>query len=191
MCNSYGLEHPITVINQAFSEIQIPLIFPTGAPNLEPRPLIRPTELAPIVRNSAAGVELVSRRWGFKPPQPKAGPVINFRGEGRRFSAASRCLIPASYFFEFTGEKYPKTKWRFTLEGEPFLCIAGLWRPEAPDCPEAWTMLTVDPGPDVAPYHNRQIVVLRREQWADWLGGGAEAGLVRPLPAGSLQVEQS
>ena len=30
-------------------------------------------------------------------------------------------------------------------------------------------MLTTEPGPDVAPYHNRQILVLKREDWARWL----------------------
>jgi putative SOS response-associated peptidase YedK len=32
----------------------------------------------------------------------------------------------------------------------------------------AFTMLTCDPEPDVAPTHNRQVVVLDRSQWADW-----------------------
>jgi hypothetical protein len=30
----------------------------------------------------------------------------------------------------------------------------------------AFTMLTCEPGPDVAPIHNRQIVVLDRSEWA-------------------------
>ncbi|MGR9060177.1 hypothetical protein ACU8NH_30615 (plasmid) [Rhizobium leguminosarum] len=29
---------------------------------------------------------------------------------------------------EFTGKKYPKVKHRFTLNGEAFMAIAGLWR---------------------------------------------------------------
>jgi hypothetical protein len=33
----------------------------------------------------------------------------------------------------------------------------------------AFTMLTCEPGPDVAPIHNRQIVVLDRDQWTAWL----------------------
>lgn len=30
-------------------------------------------------------------------------------------------------------------------------------------------MLTMEPGPDVAPYHDRQIVILERSAWAAWL----------------------
>lgn len=189
MCNTYGLNHPVTLLNQAFSETALPLIFPAGMPNLEPRDQIRPTDPAPIVRCAGGETQFVSLRWGFQPARPKAGPVINFRSEGRRFGS-NRCLVPASFFFEFTGDRYPKSKWRFTLAGDPFLCIAGLWRGAQGDWPESFTMLTTEPGPDMAPYHDRQVAVLRRADWRAWLHGGPEAELLRPLPAGSLEVVQ-
>jgi putative SOS response-associated peptidase YedK len=75
-------------------------------------------------------------------------------------------LIPASHFFEFTGVKSPKTKWRFTKTGEDWFCFAGLWRPMPEGAREAFTILTTEPRPDLAPIHNRQVVVLDR---ADWL----------------------
>jgi putative SOS response-associated peptidase YedK len=50
-------------------------------------------------------------------------------------------------------------------------------------------MLTAAPGPDVIPYHNRQVVVLRPEDWPAWLHlTKTEAELLRPLPRGSLDV---
>jgi putative SOS response-associated peptidase YedK len=55
---------------------------------------------------------------------------------------------------------------------------------------ERFTMLTMEPGPDIAPYHNRQIVILPRAQWADWLGPAEAQPKLEPLPAGSLKVEQ-
>ena len=56
---------------------------------------------------------------------------------------------------------------------------------------DAFTILTTEPGPDVAPIHNRQVVVLDREDWVSWLDlKRPEAELLRPLPAGSLRVEQ-
>jgi putative SOS response-associated peptidase YedK len=52
-------------------------------------------------------------------------------------------------------------------------------------------MLTVEPGPDVAPYHSRQIVVLGRADWARWLDPAVEPqDVLRPAPQGSLNVEQ-
>lgn len=55
----------------------------------------------------------------------------------------------------------------------------------------AFTMLTCEPGPDVAPIHNRQVVVLDRSGWAAWLDPQtAEAEILRPSPAGSLAAEK-
>ncbi|TIV74186.1 MAG: SOS response-associated peptidase, partial [Mesorhizobium sp.] len=72
----------------------------------------------------------------------------------------------------------------------PFMAIAGLWREAAGNKPPTFTMLTTEPGPDVAPIHNRQIVVLQPENWAAWLNlTKPEAELLRPLPVGSLSVE--
>ena len=66
-----------------------------------------------------------------------------------------------------------------------------VWRPATGEVPEAFTLLTTAPGPDVAPIHDRQMVVLERADWLAWLElSRSEADLLRPLPAGSLQVEQ-
>jgi putative SOS response-associated peptidase YedK len=102
-----------------------------------------------------------------------------------------RCLIPASHFFEFTGSKPSKSKWKFTKVGEEWFCFAGLWRPMPESAGEAFTLLTTEPGPDVAPIHARQMVVLERKDWFAWLDlTRPEAELPRPLLAGSLTVEQ-
>lgn len=91
---------------------------------------------------------------------------------------------------EFTGKKYPKTKHRFSLIGAPFMAIAGLWRDGQGNQPPSFTMLTIEPGPDVEPYHNRQVVVLLPQDWASWIYlAKPEAELLKPLPAGSLEVE--
>jgi putative SOS response-associated peptidase YedK len=190
VCNDYGNRIPYRAYVEAFSQIRIPLKFPTAAPNLEPRDDIWPTDQAPVIRCREDGAELVQLRWGFSPDRPKAPPVINFRSEGRHFPNG-RCLVPASHFFEFTGKKSPKTKWKFTKAGEEWFCFAGLWRPASAETPEAFTLLTTAPGPDVAPIHDLQMVILERPDWAAWLNlTRPEAELLRPLPAGSLQVEQ-
>ena len=87
----------------------------------------------------------------------RGAPGAGVRSEGRKFPVG-RCLVPASHFFEFTGTKAPKTKWKFTKAGEDWFCFAGLWRPMAAGG-EAFTLLTTEPSPDVAPIHDRQMVV--------------------------------
>jgi putative SOS response-associated peptidase YedK len=151
---------------------------------------IRINDLAPVMRAAGDEIELAPMRFGFPPSSPRGGPVFNFRSEGRRFDKSNRCLVPASAFFEFTGKKYPKAKHRFSLAGAPFMVIAGLWREGQGNQPPAFTMLTTEPGPDVAPYHNRQVAVLRPEHWASWLTLTLpEADLLKPLPEGSLAVQ--
>ncbi len=51
-------------------------------------------------------------------------------------------------------------------------------------------MLTTDPGLDVKPYHNRQIVVLCPEYWVNWVYlMKPESELLWPLPVGSLEIK--
>ena len=107
--------------------------------------------------------------------------MINFRSEGRKFPKG-RCLVPASHFYEFTGKRSPKTKWQFTKAGEDWFCFAGLWRPMPDGQDAAFTLLTTEPGPDVAPIHDRQMVILKREDWSAWLDlTRPEAELLQPL----------
>ena len=191
MCNDFGNHIPYDDYLAAFSQTHIPVKWPRSAPNLEPRDDIWPTDRAPLIRRLPDGTnEFAELRWGFPPARPKGAPVINFRSEGRRFPAG-RCLVPASHFFEFTGTKSPKKKWKFTKAGEDWFCFAGLWRPMPDGSGEAFTILTTAPGPDVAPYHDRQVVILDRSDWFAWLDlSRPETELLRPLPAGSLLVQQ-
>ena len=127
------------------------------------------------------GFEFARLRWGF-PPARKRGPM-NFRSEGRRFPKG-RCLVP-------TRTRSPKSKWKFTKAGEDWFCFAGLWRPMPDGGGDAFTLLTTEPGPDVAPIHDRQMIVLERRDWSGWLEQtGNEAELLRALPAGSLEIER-
>ena len=193
MCNDYRARVDLDTIRQDFSEIRIRIRFPEGAPNLQPRDDVRITDTGAIVRtgmDEPGTADLVQRRWSW--PGPGGKPVYNFRSEHREFTSG-RCLIVADGFYEFTASSDPKAKrkhkWLFTKADEPWFCIAGIWRNT--DVGEAFTMLTTEPGPDVAPYHDRQVVVLDRRDWARWLDPAISAkNVLKPLPAGSLRVEQ-
>lgn len=193
MCNDYRLEVDIASIAEDFDDLKIRINMPEGAPNVGPREDIKITDMAPIVRSVAgergAG-ELVNRRWSW--PGQNKKPVYNFRSEGRAFDS-HRCLILADGFYEFTDPEDPKQKrldkWLFTLRDHRWFCIAGIWR-ESP-VGEAFTMLTMDAGDDVAPYHHRQIIPLARDQWADWLDPAVPAAdVLKYLPKGSLPASR-
>jgi putative SOS response-associated peptidase YedK len=191
MCNDYRSHLDLDTIREDFRKLGIRLRFPEGAPNFEPRDDIKITDVAPIIRagDEPGTADVVQRRWSW----PERGkPVYNFRSENRHFTKA-RCLIIADGFYEFTANPDPKAKrkrkWLFTRSERPWFCIAGIWR--TTEVGEAFTMLTTAPGPDVAPYHDRQVVVLDPADWARWLDATQPAKeILRPLPARSLHVEQ-
>src|ERR1051325_400685 len=104
MCNLYQLEKSVDAVRRLFAEQQIPLTFPEGIPNFQPRN-VRITERAPIVRCSrdSGAAELVERRWSW--PGPTGKPVFNYRGDGREFGnspSGGRCLVIADGFYEYT-----------------------------------------------------------------------------------------
>ena len=192
MCNDYRLEVPIASILEDFDDLEIKIDLPEGTPNVAAREDIKLSDVAPIIKGveGARGVgELVNRRWSW--PAPNGKPVYNFRSEGRSFTS-QRCLIPADGFYEFGAPVEPgqkrKTKYLVTLKDHDWFCIAGIWRPH-PEVGEAFTMLTTEPGEDIAPYHSRQIIPLTRDQWADWLDPSVPAEeVLKVLPKGSLPV---
>lgn len=186
MCSQYPLKAPLHLIEGLFRQIRIPLVFPEGRPNLEPREQITIGDPAPVVTGGSDEAALRSMPFGWKGPGGR--PVFNFRSEGRRFASSQRCLVPASGFYEFTdpepGQKR-KTKWLFTLQGCEWFWIAGVVREGG------FAMLTTAPGEDVAPYHDRQIVLLAPETGPEWLNlSRPEADLLTAPPAGSLTVER-
>jgi putative SOS response-associated peptidase YedK len=193
MCNDYRLEVDAATIAEDFADLKIKIKFSEGVPNIEARADIKITDVAPIVRTLERGEgDLVQRRWSW--PGPTGKPIYNFRSDGREFTSG-RCLIIADGFYEFTApvdpKKKRKDKWLFTKVDEPWFCIAGIWRSH-PAVGEAFTMLTMEPSPDIAPYHDRQIAILDRQDWAAWLDPAVPAKeILRPLPAGSLLIEQA
>jgi putative SOS response-associated peptidase YedK len=195
MCNEHRRTVELASVAETFAQLRIPLRFPEGAPNLAALDSIRITDPTAIVRMRGDEAELVQRRWSW--PGPTGKPVFNYRGEGRAFGngpAGGRCLIVADGFYEYTAPEEGgrrKTRWLFTRAHEDFFGIAGLWRTDA-KVGEACTMLTVEPGADVAPYHNRQVAVIDRADWQRWLDASAPAAaLLRPSPAGTFAVARA
>lgn len=190
MCNDYEQHVGFADYQAAVRAAELQTPSTERAQDLPAADDIRIGDLGPVLVASGNGVELRPMRFGWPPPRPKAGPVFNFKSDGRHFADSRRCLVICSGFFEFTGTRYPKAKHRFRLADSPVMGIAGLWDEPTETAPASFTMLTTAPGPDIAPYHDRQVCVLRPAEWAHWLFlTRPEEELLRPLPAGSLVVE--
>jgi putative SOS response-associated peptidase YedK len=109
--------------------------------NLQPHYNIAPTMTVDVIRLDESGRrELVPMRWGLIPALwPKSLKEIPATFNARAESVADkpmfrdafrgqRCIIPASGFYEWTGDKGNKQPHLFTAaDGSPILAFAGLW----------------------------------------------------------------
>lgn len=184
MCNNYRLHVPANPLMTPFADAGRTLALPEGLPNLEPGDY-RIGDRAPVVISQEGGARLTMTPWAWAGPAGR--PVFNFRSEGRSFARSTRCLIPADGFYEYTEPRVAgkKTRWLFTMVDQPWFWIAGIVKDGA------FVMLTTAPGPDVAHYHDRQIVVLPPGAGLHWLDLSAPEDLIlRPGAPASLFVER-
>ena len=186
MCNEFQRQKQLRDAIEEFDRRGLPLFkWQDGMiPNmLDAQPSIRIRDSAFIVR--AVGGELEGSMTSWAWPGPNGAPVFNFRSEGRDFSRSDRVLILADGFFEYTAPQAAKVKLKdrhlFTMAGQDWFWSAGIVKEGC------FTMLTTAPGPDIADYHDRQVVVLPPDAGLDWLTlARPERELLRPAPAGTL-----
>ena len=213
MCNRYGYNHPLKRLIDEFSTLG--LIRWNGLQPNAPLDQIRPTDRAPVIRPVGGELTLDMLRWGLIPntwhgpvkawtAQLRGNPLTNARAETvatasafRDAYAARRCLVPATNYFEWTTDpERPKAKklmWRFTVPAQDVFAFPGVWdHAKTADGPvDSFTLLTSAPGPDQAPYHNRQPVILERADWDDWLNPANDmAPSFKGSPAGTITVER-
>jgi putative SOS response-associated peptidase YedK len=189
MCNEYARKANLKEMANQFGAVEVLPHFEWEegrSPNdLDGKDSVRISDTAPIVRLKGDRLVGAMTPWAWRGPGGK--PVFNFKSEGRDFSHNDRVLIPASGFYEYTAPRAAKVKLKdrhlFTMTGEPWFWIAGIVRDGA------FSLLTTAPSPDVAPYHDRSIVVLPPAVGLDWLTlSRPEAQILRPLAAGTLGV---
>ena len=161
-----------------------------------PRPMIAPTQMAPVILRENDRTELRPMRWGLIPhwaEDEKIGSkLINARSETaankpafREAWQSRRCLIPATGFYEWNHRDGGRQPFHFHIPSRPIFCFAGLWerwhRPAAkqaelfedafeppPSVLETFTILTTEPNAVVEGYHDRMPVMLC-EKVSDWL----------------------
>lgn len=90
-----------------------------------------PGSMQPVVVMGAEGRTLENMRWGFKFTDRF---LFDVRSEGVTSAnfwkdkfAATRCIVPASSYFEWQGEKAPKPKYEIEIPGHDYFGIAGVW----------------------------------------------------------------
>jgi putative SOS response-associated peptidase YedK len=198
MCGRYDLSENPAAIKARFS---VPSV-PEFAPNAD----VRPTDHAPIVRRNRArdGNECALARWGLVPSFAKdlsfGTRCINARAESldrlpafRAAYRARRCLVPVSAFYEWSGPKGARVKWRIGLKNEPLFALAGLWEwwkdPAAGSAVHTYTIVTTDANAALAHIHDRMPVIIAPGDYGRWLDAHQEGGdLLVPFPDEAMRL---
>ncbi len=203
MCGRFTLTATPDAVQQAFNLSAVPA-------GLVPRFNIAPSQPVAVITNENPR-ELTFHKWGLIPSWSKdpsaAARMINARSETAAekpaFRAAfrrRRCLIPADGFFEWQAQAGDKVPLFIHFEGRPVFAMAGLW--------EVWhdaeggevrtcTILTTEANAFMRAIHDRMPVILRPEDYEDWLFPGEAAQsalqpLMRPIePAGMAAYQVS
>ena len=146
------------------------------------RKQLRPGDQAAVLCKSRASGQRMAypMYWGFRTDH---GLVFNARSETcsvkplfRDSFANRRCLIPMSLYYEWDHRTKPMIKYGFRPEDRSQLCcFAGLYRTE--ETGFSFTVLTRDPSPELAVFHDRMPVILTGETADLWLFGDASQAM--------------
>ena len=175
--------------------------------NLPARYNICPTDIIDVVIERNEKRELVPMRWGLVPSWWKRPlrdfkvATFNARAETVEDKAAfrfafrrTRCLIPASGYYEWRAEAGGKQPYYFTARNGKPLTIAGLWdewqNVETAEKLYSCTMMITKANKFVRDFHDRMPVLLASGQHERWLArdDGAMLNMFRPAPDDYLQV---
>lgn len=198
MCGRFDTSHLTwSDIHRHLSDL-IPVTTPPL--NLEPSGDVRPTTSQLTARLEDGGWVLEKMRWGLVPFWRNGKPLKDTeKGKGDGFklttfncrvetcsSAATfkhafakrRCIVPASAWFEWTGEAGSKLKHRFARADGRAIWFAGLWdRCSTPDAGDfgSFTIMTGPSAGWLNDYHDRAPVILEPEEWTAWLDPSTDA----------------
>ncbi|MDA7787753.1 SOS response-associated peptidase family protein [Sphingomonadaceae bacterium] len=152
-----------------------------------------------------AGGEVQSMVWGFplnrvsektgKLLKPK--PVNNCRTDklDSRFWNASfrerRCVIPVSSYAEAEGQKGKMTKTWFSDPDVPVMAIAGVWLVSS-EWGAVFSMIMTEASPAVSEIHNRMPVILKPDDWGQFVRGDEEEAKSLCVPyTGKLAIDRT
>jgi putative SOS response-associated peptidase YedK len=174
------------------------------ARNLEPRYNIAPTTTIDALRFRDGTRELVPMRWGLVPywwkkSLKKIPATFNARSDTvaekpmfRNAFKRSRCIIPASGYYEWQAVNGGKQPFYFSAVDDGVLSIAGLWDEwkdvRTQECLLSCTIIVTEANKFASHIHDRMPVFLSRDAFEPWLDGSAGAELLRPAPGHLLQV---
>lgn len=146
---------------------------------------VRPTNIVPVIApNRSSARTVFPMVWGFTLPR-SSSPLVNARAESastkptfKESGERRRCIIPASYYFEWehlinaaTGKAKTGDKYMIQPKGSAVTWLAGLYRIEDISGIQVpvFTILTREPSEEIRFIHDRMSVILPGEAVEKWI----------------------
>lgn len=162
---------------------------------------VRPTDIVPVIAPNTKGERAIyPMRWGFQNPHHNS-ILFNARtetaGTKPTFQEAwqsHRCVIPASYYFEWQHFKSPdgkeKTGAKYAIQpyDSEFTWLCGLYRIE--DGIPYFVILTREPGPHLAEIHDRMPLILPPERINEWIMPTTDPNTLLPYALTDMIIEK-
>lgn len=150
---------------------------------------IYPTDIVPVLTAQSP----MLMKWSF-PRYDGKGLVINARLETaaekpmfRNSFVGKRCLVPASWYFEW--EKRGTTKQKYTIGLGETIFMAGLYRVDDNDRFPRFVILTRPAAPEIEFIHERMPVILTKDCHKVWLDNLLGTKDLMDNPVDNLQYE--
>ena len=177
MCGRYELKAKARDLNRHFPQLHL------GQGEMPQMVEMRPTDSVLMITRHHNGHLGGKARWGlvgsFLDQAPRS-PLINLRSEGlatkpfySKILKRSRCLIPATAFFEWQSVAGRKQKMRISQPNGETLMLAGVFD-HHPDAGTTCAILTTAADETVSKIHDRMPLILGREESSFWLNEYAE-----------------
>jgi putative SOS response-associated peptidase YedK len=199
MCGRFGFTRP-----EKIARYYQNIVLPPAAEDLRPRYNIAPSQVIPVIINTH---ELRLMHWGLVPYWAREGadirPQINARAEGieskatfRKAFRTQRCLIPASFFYEWKRTPEGKEPYLFKLKREDIFSFAGIydvWHGKDGKELLSCAIITTEPNSLLTPIHNRMPVILHRDDEEAWLNPDTTepehlSPFLKPYPAEEMEA---
>lgn len=147
---------------------------------------IFPTNIAPIYIEDDNKMKPVLAKWGF-PKWDGKGVIINIRAESlnekqmfKRLISYKRCIVPASYYFEWKKEEQAKNKYKISNPNSN-VYMAGLYNVVTnkenkqlslfENMDIFYTIITRNANESVSNIHSRMPLVFNNEEMHEWING--------------------
>ena len=138
---------------------------------------IRPTDVVPVIAPNRSGERAVfPMKWGFTGKSLLMNARVETAAEKSMFRdawAGHRCLVPASYYFEWehlpgkNGRTRTGDKYRIRPKDSEMTWLCGLYRIE--EGLPVFVILTRQPGEGIRFLHNRMPLILSEEVAEEWI----------------------